>query len=156
MFDSANCQWSNLYLSVEDEGLMKRTNFGACRANFNTLFICGGMQKVNDESQLETLSVFSLVKVTIVETQTGYHAMVDKIQIFSEIDNLVLSSFSLKMRKNTLFICGGNTGDKIKELKNSFKKNHDLILIDHSNNSSKIVSPPDLLKGNFIFNIKKI
>ena len=145
LLNSRNYEWISLNLLDENEYLLKRSHFGACqdRNNLSCFYICGGVQKNDITLMLETLSAFNVLKLTITDKE----ARIEIISITSDVDNLLLSSFSLSFRNIILFISGGNTGKHSLDLKDSFVKNSNLIMIDPTMKTSSIITPPDIVKG---------
>ena len=60
-------------------------------------------------------------------------------------------SFSLSLRNDILYITGGNHGKRSCELRDSFMKNPNLILLHSTRRTLNIVKPPDIIKGTISF-----
>ena len=154
VLNTRNYEWVCLQLSEENEFLLQRTHFGACqdKINGNCFYICGGIRKEEDTSCLQTLSALTVLKLTITATNSiSFEARIEIIEIISDFDNLLLSSFSLSLRNEILYITGGNQGKRSSELRDSFVKNSNIILLHPTRKTLNIVKPPDIIKGKFSF-----
>ena len=155
VLNTRNYEWVCLQLSEENEFLLQRTHFGACQDKIdgNCFYICGGIRKEEDTSCLQTLSALKVLKLTITTTtnSSSFEARIEIIEIVSDFDNLLLSSFSLSLRNDILYITGGNHGKRSCELRDSFMKNPNLILLHSTRRTLNIVKPPDIIKGTISF-----